>query len=52
MPVPTARNKNPSCDTVEYASTFLMSFWLMAIVAATNAVATPTQAMTSWAHAA
>ena len=31
----------PSCEIVEYASTFLMSVCTSAIVAAKNAVATP-----------
>jgi hypothetical protein len=35
---------------VEYASTFLMSRWAMAMVAATRAVATPTQAIASGAQ--
>src|SRR5215217_2687096 len=35
----------PSCDTVEYASTRLMSAWATATVAANNAVAAPTQAI-------
>ena len=37
----------PICDTVEKASTFLMSCWAQAMVAATNAVTPPTMAMTS-----
>ena len=49
-PEPTARNMYPSCDTVLYASTFLMSFCATAIVAANNAVAAPTHAMTIGAH--
>ena len=44
-PDPTARNMYPSWLTVEYASTFLMSFWATAIVAANNAVAAPTIAI-------
>ena len=32
-PTPIARNMKPSCDTVEYASTFLMSFCTRPIVA-------------------
>ena len=40
-PEPTARNMKPSCETVEYASTFLMSFWATAIVAANSAVIAP-----------
>ena len=39
-------NMKPSCDTVEYASTFLMSFCVMPMVAANNAVAAPTKATT------
>ena len=46
-PTPMARNMKPSCDTVEYASTRLMSFCTRPIVAATNAVATPTTATIS-----
>src|SRR5215212_8075043 len=44
-PEPTARNMYPSWDTVEYASTFLMSFWAQAMVAAKNAVRAPITAM-------
>ena len=40
MPTPT--NMKPSCETVEYASTFLMSYWNSPIVAANSAVAAPT----------
>src|SRR5256885_10814641 len=40
-PTPTPRNMNPSWLTVEYASTFLMSFCTSPIVAAKNAVAAP-----------
>ena len=40
----------PSCETVEYANTFLMSVWATAIVAANSAVSAPTVAMTSPAH--
>ena len=43
-PVPTARNMYPNCDTVEYASTFLMSDCATAIVAANRAVKAPTHA--------
>src|SRR5580704_9081985 len=39
-----ARNMYPSWDTVEYASTFLMSGCAHAMVAATKAVAAPTMA--------
>src|SRR5687767_11263178 len=46
-PTPAARNMNPSCDTVEYARTFLMSFWAMPIDAAKIAVTAPTMATTS-----
>ena len=44
-PTPAARNMNPSCDTVEYASTFLISFCAIAIEAAKIAVAAPIMAM-------
>src|SRR4051812_23858295 len=44
-PEPTARNMYPSWLTVEYASTFLMSRWLTATVAANSAVAAPTIAI-------
>ncbi len=37
---------NPSCETVEYASTFLMSSWASAMVAAMRAVSAPTAVMT------
>jgi len=37
-------NMNPSCETVEYASTFLMSFWEVAISADQIAVIVPTTA--------
>ena len=37
----------PSCDSVEYASTFLMSVWAKAIEAAKNAVAAPMTATTA-----
>ena len=40
-PTPIARNMYPSCDTVEYARTRLMSFCTRPIVPAKNAVATP-----------
>ena len=46
-PTPQARNIYPSCDTVEYASTFLMSCCTSAIVAAKIAVTPPTTATTS-----
>ena len=46
-PTPIARNMKPSCETVEYARTRLMSFCTRPIVAAMNAVATPTTATTS-----
>ncbi len=42
-----ARNVYPSWLIVEYASTFLMSFWATAMVAISRAVPTPTQAMRS-----
>ena len=34
----------PNCDTVEYASTFLMSFWTKANAAPKSAVTAPTTA--------
>ncbi len=40
-PTPIARNMYPSCDTVEYASTRLMSFCTRPIVPAMKAVAAP-----------
>ena len=40
-PTPTPKNMYPSCDTVEYASTRLMSVWTSAIEAANSAVSTP-----------
>ena len=43
-PVPTPTNMYPSCETVEYASTRLMSHCLSAIVAAKSAVSAPTPA--------
>ena len=46
-PAPAARNMYPSWETVEYASTFLMSFWARPIVAAKRAVTPPTAATTS-----
>src|SRR3989442_11090758 len=46
-PVPTARNMYPSWEIVEYASTFLMSHCLSAIVAANSAVSAPTPATTA-----
>src|SRR5439155_3293357 len=46
-PVPTPRNMYPSCETVEYARTFLMSHCFKAIVAANNAVSAPTPATTA-----
>ena len=49
-PDPIAKNMKPSCETVEYANTFLMSFCATATVAAYNAVAAPMQAMTIGAH--
>ncbi len=45
-PTPTPMNMKPSCDTVEYASTFLMSYWNRPIDAANSAVITPTSATT------
>ena len=38
-------NMYPSCETVEYARTFLMSLCVTAIVAATSAVRPPTTAI-------
>src|SRR2546427_553131 len=46
-PTPTPMNMNPSCETVEYASTFLMSFCEVAISADQSAVSTPTTATTA-----
>ena len=43
-PTPIARNMYPSCETVEYARTRLMSFCTSPMVPAINAVATPTMA--------
>src|SRR5690606_36880297 len=40
-PTPTPMNMYPSCETVEYASTFLMSVCTSPIVAATSAVSAP-----------
>ena len=40
-PTPAARNMYPSCETVEYARTRLMSFWTSPIVAAMSAVTPP-----------
>jgi hypothetical protein len=41
-PTPIAVNMYPSCDTVEYARTRLMSYWTRPIDAAISAVSTPT----------
>ena len=41
-PVPTPANMKPSWLTVEYASTFLKSFWAKPMIAANSAVAAPT----------
>jgi hypothetical protein len=46
-PTPAAMNMNPSCETVEYARTFLMSFCASPIEAAKVAVMAPTMATTS-----
>ena len=46
-PTPIARNISPSCDTVEYASTRLMSFCTRPIVPAISAVAAPITATIS-----
>ena len=40
-PTPIAKNIYPSCDTVEYANTFFMSFCVTPTVAAKNAVKAP-----------
>ena len=45
-PTPQAMNIYPSCDTVEYASTFLMSVCAMPMVAANSAVSVPIIATT------
>ena len=45
-PTPQARNMYPSCDTVEYARTRLMSVWQMPIVAEKIAVTAPMTATT------
>jgi hypothetical protein len=42
----------PSCEIVEYASTFLMSVCVTAIVAAKKAVSTPMLAITALASGA
>ncbi len=42
----------PSCESVEYASTFLMSVCATAMVAAKNAVAAPTPAISADASGA
>src|SRR5262245_551784 len=46
LPVPAATNMNPSCDTVEYASTFFRSVCATAMNAAASAVSMPTVATT------
>src|SRR6266581_3758779 len=46
-PTPTPMNMYPSCEIVEYASTFLMSHCLSPIVAAKIAVSAPTTATVS-----
>ena len=43
-PMPTARNMYPSWLIVEYASTRLMSGWMIATVPASSAVSAPTHA--------
>lgn len=43
-PTPSAATMKPNCDTVEYASTFLMSFWTKARRAPRTAVTEPTSA--------
>src|SRR5216684_2213356 len=45
-PTPQAMNMYPSCETVEYASTFLISVCVTPMVAANNAVRVPTIATT------
>src|SRR5437870_13520748 len=45
-PTPTPMNMKPSWLTVEYARTFLMSYWKKPIDAAKMAVSTPTTATT------
>src|SRR5437763_8788656 len=45
-PTPTPMNMKPSWLTVEYASTFLMSYWKKPIEAAKMAVRTPMTATT------
>ena len=51
-PTPHARNMYPSCETVEYASTFLISVWATAMTAAKMAVTAPIRATTSHANGA
>ena len=51
-PMPSATNMYPSWLTVEYASTFLMSFWNKPTLAAINAVAVPTHRMMSFVNGA
>ncbi|OQC34548.1 MAG: hypothetical protein BWX64_02758 [Acidobacteria bacterium ADurb.Bin051] len=46
-PTPAPTNMYPSCETVEYARTFLMSSCARPIVAANSAVAAPTDATKS-----
>src|SRR5947209_6497576 len=48
-PTPAPRNMYPSCETVEYANTFLMSVCARPMVAAKNAVAKPIAATQSMA---
>src|SRR4030043_800517 len=48
-PMPTAATMKPSWLMVEYASTFLISNWATAIVAANKAVTAPTIATQFWA---
>jgi hypothetical protein len=43
-PTPSEVTMKPSWDTVEYASTFLMSFWTKASSAPNSAVTAPTTA--------
>ena len=47
LPVPAATNMKPSCDTVEYASTFFRSVCANAMNAASSAVSAPTVATTA-----
>jgi len=46
-PAPTPMNMYPSCETVEYARTFLMSVCAKPMIAAKSAVAAPTSITTA-----